>query len=90
MLNLGINSTLGAHSGEYSPQRKEERIGAADRKIEKEREDRAGKMKNEMQVPESDQTNRCQMRLKSVGWTGISHSDTITLAHYASRAWHNV
>lgn len=46
--------------------------------------------KNEMQVPESDQTNRCQMRLKSVGWTGISHNSAITLAHYPAKAWHNV
>lgn len=26
-----------------------------------------------MSLPERRQTNRCQMRLKSVGWTGISH-----------------
>lgn len=72
------------------------RIGAAHREGERVIAVRGGKRrktkseKNEMRVPESDQTNRCQMRLKSVGWTGISHNSGITLAHYPANAWHNV
>ena len=73
------------------------RIGAADRRgagvLSQSKEDKRRKRqseKNEMQVPESDQTNRCQVRLKSVGWTGSSRNNAITLAHYPAKAWHNV
>lgn len=91
-----MNCTLRADSAEYDPQRKT-RIGAADREGERalsqSKEDKRQMRKsekNEMREPGNDQTNTCQMRIKSVGWTGISHNRAITLAHYPTEACHNI
>lgn len=45
--------------------------------------------KNQMQEPGNDQTNTCQMRIKSVGQAGNSHNCGITLAYYPAKAWRN-
>lgn len=45
---------------------------------------RRRKMRCECQ--EAIKTNRCQMRLQSVTWTGIAHNITFTEAHYPAKA----
>lgn len=75
-------------------ERGERRIGAGGREREcyhsqKRARDKKSE-KNVMRVPENVQTNRCQMRLKSVGWTVISHNSAIIPVHYPAKARHNV